>query len=200
MGAGTEAAYAKRGDYFRFYEINPAVIEIARGKNGYFTFVKDASGQVDIVQGDARLSLEAEAARGDLQKFDVLLVDAFSGDSIPVHLLTKEAMELYLRHTRDDDAIIAFHISNIAVNLEPVVAGLAQQYGMNAMLITTTEQSETFLASDWIIMSRSNIFDSPTFKTAGLTMYRPDPKKHDFFVPAPYWTDEFSNLISLLKK
>jgi spermidine synthase len=200
LGAGTEAAYAKRGDYFRFYEINPAVIELARGKNDYFTYVRDAQGQVDIVKGDARLSLEAEAAHGDFQKFDVLLVDAFSGDSIPVHLLTAEAMELYLKHMRDEDSIIAFHISNLAVNLEPVVAGLAQRYNMNATMVGTTEQSETFLASDWIVMTRGKTLDSPAFKLAGMPMFKPDTRKHDIFVPAPYWTDEFSNLVSLLKK
>lgn len=199
LGAGTLAAYSKPGDYTRFYEINPEVIELARGKGGFFHYVSEARGQVEIVQGDARLSLEAELKRGEPQKFDVLLVDAFSGDSIPVHLLTTEAMEVYLKHMRDNDSMIAFHISNLAVNLEPVVAGLAQKYDMNATLVGVAEQSDTFLASDWVIMTKGNALETTAFKTSGVPMYKPDRKKRDIFIPAPYWTDEFSNLVALLK-
>src|SRR5262245_14824149 len=100
LGVGTIAAYSRPDDVYRFYEINPAVIRLAKGEGGYFSFLKSAKGEIQVVPGDARLSLAAEASRNDLQQFDVLVIDAFNGDSIPVHLLTREAFELYLKHLR----------------------------------------------------------------------------------------------------
>ncbi|MFZ1130501.1 MAG: hypothetical protein WCA97_11620 [Terriglobales bacterium] len=93
MGAGTLAAYGRHGDYFRYYEINPAVIDLSSGSNPVFTYLRDSDARIDTVQGDARRLLEQETARGENQRFDVLVVDAFSGDAIPVHLLTREAFE-----------------------------------------------------------------------------------------------------------
>jgi spermidine synthase len=90
LGIGTIASSAREDDVYRFYEINPAVIDLAQGKRGYFTYLRDSPARIEIAAGDARLSVEAEAARGDLQKFDVLFVDAFNGDSIPVHLRRKK--------------------------------------------------------------------------------------------------------------
>jgi spermidine synthase len=109
LGAGTLAAYGQAGDYLRFYEINPDVLQLA---NSPFTYLANCRGQVDVVLGDARVSLEREAAAGDFQRFDVLVLDAFSSDSVPVHLLTKEAAQLYLRHLRGPGSVIAFHITN----------------------------------------------------------------------------------------
>ena len=115
LGTGTIAAYGRLGDYIRYYEINPLVLRVARKE---FFFLKDCKAKLDVAMGDARLSLEREPP----QNFDVLAVDAFSSDSIPVHLLTKEAMELYFRHLRPD-GILAVHISNRYLDLQPVLAG-----------------------------------------------------------------------------
>src|SRR5205085_9621427 len=145
LGIGTIAAYSRPGDVYRFYEINPAVIRLAEGEGGYFTYLTDAPARIEIAAGDARLSLEAEAAQGDFQKFDVLFVDAFNGDSIPVHLLTKEAMSLYLSHLRGPDSVIGVNATNLAIDLSPVVAGLAQLYGLKATLIRAPNQGGIFL-------------------------------------------------------
>ncbi len=96
MGAGTLATYGQRGDYYRFYEIDPSVVYLSAGPSPYFYFVHDSRAKIDAALGDARLSLEKEARDKDFQHFDVLVVDAFSSDSIPVHLLTDEALEVYL--------------------------------------------------------------------------------------------------------
>ncbi len=122
LGAGTVAAYGNAGDVIRFYEINPLVERLARH---WFTFLHDSTAQTDVVLGDARLSLAAEAP----QHFNVIVVDAFSGDAIPVHLLTREALALYRRHLQPD-GIIAFHVSNQYVDLEPVIAGIASDAGL----------------------------------------------------------------------
>ena len=118
LGAATLASYGRPGDYYRFYEINPLVIEVARKQ---FTYLSDCPAKVDVVLGDARLSLDREPS----QQFDVLAVDAFSSDSIPVHLLTLEAFRLYFRHLRPD-GVLAVHVSNTHLKLEPVVGRLAQ--------------------------------------------------------------------------
>src|SRR5262249_8736150 len=105
LGAGTLAAYGHPGDYFRFYEIDPAVAALSQGLSPMFTFLQSSQAHTEIVMGDARIVMQEEVARGDLQKFDVLVVDAFSSDSIPVHLVTREAMDLYLRQLRGPDSV-----------------------------------------------------------------------------------------------
>jgi SAM-dependent methyltransferase len=198
LGVGTLAAYSRPGDVYRFYDINPAVIELAQGKNGYFSFLKDTKGKIEIVRGDARLSLESELAHGGGQQYDVLLIDAFNGDSIPMHLLTVEAMEIYLKHLRGPDSLIAVHISNLAVNLEPVTAGLAEHFGMNATLISTEEKNDAMLASDWVLLTRGNALNAPVFRSAGFPLLKLRPG--DFKPIAPIWTDDHSDVFSLLKK
>jgi spermidine synthase len=194
LGTGTLAAYAKPGDVYRFYEINPAVIRLARGKNGYFTFLKSARGEVETVLGDARLSLQAEVDRGDFQQFDVLVVDAFNGDSIPVHLLTREAFRLYREHLRDNESVIAVHVSNIAVDLQPVVAGLADEFGMQATLIKTEERSSTMLSSYWVLVSNGQVMYAPAIRLAGQPMV-----KAALGPPKVLWTDDYSNVASLFE-
>ncbi len=120
LGVGTIAAYGIPGDHMRFYEINPEVIRLAySGPQRLFTFLSDSRAEVKVVPGDARISLEQELNRNEVQNFDVLVIDAFSGDAIPVHLLTEEAFQLYLRHLRKPNGILAFHISNDALDLRP---------------------------------------------------------------------------------
>lgn len=198
LGTGTVAAYSRPGDVFRFYEINPAVVRLAGGDGGYFSFLKDAKGKIEIVPGDARLSLEAEAARGQFGQFDVLIVDAFNGDSIPVHLLTKEAVAVYRKHLRNRDSVLAIHISNRMVNLEAVTAGLADQYRLNSILVNSPEKDEAMLESDWVLMSESNwIFRDPAISANGFP--RIALPVEDVHPKAPVWSDDYSNLISLLK-
>jgi hypothetical protein len=196
LGIGTIASYGRKGDVYRFYEINPAVIDLAQGKRGYFTYLRDSPARIEIAAGDARLSLEAEVARGDLQKFDVLFVDAFSGDSIPVHLLTKEAMALYLSHLRGPDSVIVVNVTNRSIDLSPVVAGLAQRYGLKATLIRAPEQGGLFLRSDFILLTRGKSLDAPEIRQAGFPM-RQDPA---YEVPENrIWTDDYSNVVRLLR-
>jgi spermidine synthase len=194
LGAGTIAAYARPDDVYRFYEINPAVIRLAKGEGDYFTFLKSAKGEIQVVPGDARLSLEAEARRNALQGFDVLVIDAFNGDSIPVHLLTREAFEIYRKHLAGPESVIAVHVSNIAVNLDPVVAGLAEHFGMKATKIETKERSSTVLSSHWILMTNGRLLQMPAIRSAGLPMLRTAMAP-----PKLLWTDDYSNIISLLE-
>lgn len=151
LGAGTLAAYGKAGDVFRFYEINPIAVDIARS---LFTFLKESAARTEIVMGDARLSLEAEAP----QQYDVLAIDAFSGDAIPVHLLTREAMRVYLRHIRRD-GIIAFHVSNQFLRLAPVVEQVAQAFGLDYCLVENADSTEEAVAaSQWMLVTRREEF------------------------------------------
>jgi SAM-dependent methyltransferase len=185
LGAGTLAAYGKTSDYFRFYEINPQVIDIARK---YFSYLRDSPARIDVVLGDARLSLEQEAP----QNFDVLAVDAFSGDAIPVHLLTREAFAVYLRHLKPD-GILAVHTSNTYLNLPPVVQLLAAEAGCDAqMIINDDEHRKLIDSSDWVLVTRNSHFlDSVD------TMVLTEP----ISVPPNLrvWTDDFNNLFQILR-
>jgi hypothetical protein len=194
LGVGTLAAYSRPGDVYRFYEINPAVIRLAQGADGYFSFLKDSSAQIEIAPGDARLSLETEAARQDFQNFDVLVVDAFNGDSIPIHLLTRQAMNLYFSHLRGPDSVIAVHISNNAVDLAPVVASLANLYGMNGTRITANVDNGPIHPSDWILLTRGNSLNVPEIQRVGKPMLRTNRRVGQTNV----WTDDYSDVISLL--
>src|SRR5512146_2904155 len=146
LGAGSLAAYARRGDVFRFYEINPLVERMARSE---FTYLADCPGKVDVVLGDGRLSLENEPGR----RYDLLVVDAFSGDAIPVHLLTEQALELYFRRL-EPGGILALHITNSHLDIEPVVGKLALALGKHALLIETDNDEERKIyRSQWALLS-----------------------------------------------
>jgi hypothetical protein len=186
LGAGTVAAYGHAGDYFRFYEIDPQVVELSTTQKPWFSFLQDSRAAIDIALGDARLSLEKEATTGQLQKFDVLVLDAFSSDSIPVHLLTKEAMQLYIRHLRGPDSVIAFHLSNHALDLRPIADGLSREYGMASVEVVQPGYSTWVLAS-----ANSNMVNLPELKERS----KPVTVSH----AAPMWTDEYSNLYNVLR-
>ena len=145
LGTGTLAAYAREGDHFQFYEINSKVEELART---YFTFLSDCKGEAEIVHGDARLNLSRE----EPQNFNVLVLDAFSGDAIPVHLLTREAFEIYLRHLARD-GIIAVHISNRHFALEPVVLAIADAYELSTVTIDSSRNTAGGGSSTWVLVS-----------------------------------------------
>ncbi|PYX90777.1 MAG: hypothetical protein DMG68_00535, partial [Acidobacteria bacterium] len=155
LGAGTLAAYGRAGDHFTFYDINPLVVRIAHQQ---FTFLQDSPAHIDIEQGDARLSLEREAP----QQFDLLAVDAFSGDSIPVHLLTREAFALYFRHLKAD-GVLAVHISNRFLDLQPVVEAGAAAFTKQAWLIENDSQkSEGVYSSTWVLIgNRDGVIADP---------------------------------------
>src|SRR5262249_30732292 len=147
MGAGTLAAYGQTGDIIRFYEIDPDIVSLSQGANPLFTYVKDSHARVEIAVGDGRVVLQQELAKNGSQKFDILAVDAFSGDAIPVHLLTKEAMAIYLAHLRTPSSVVAFHISNRSIDLRPVVAALADEYHLASLEIYPPD------IGDWILVS-----------------------------------------------
>lgn len=151
LGAGTLAAYARPGDSYRFYEINPEVIRLSTSDDPLFTYLRDARGQVTTVLGDARLSLEHEPP----QEFDLLALDAFSSDAIPIHLLTREAVDLYLRHMKQD-GILAVHITNRYLDLRPVIRGIMEQTGLFAVLIDQESDQDDFTSwySRWVLLSR----------------------------------------------
>jgi hypothetical protein len=190
LGAGTIAAYGKPGDYFRFYELNPDDIRLAySGEPLYFTYLKDTPAQVAVIEGDARVSLEREISNRSPQFFDILVLDAFSGDAIPLHLLTKEAFAIYLRHLRADDSVLAFHISNDAVDLSPVLAGLSDYYKLHAIVVDLRSPGRATNRSLWMLMS---LDEASLSKIGG----------KDSTIPSSsdlLWTDDFSNLFQVLK-
>jgi hypothetical protein len=185
LGAGTIAAFGRRGDRYTFYEINPLDIELA---NTQFTFVRDSPAQVEIVSGDARLSLEREPS----QQFDVLALDAFSSDAIPVHLLTREAMALYFRQLKPD-GVLAAHISNKYLNLQPVFLSAAEWLGKSAVSIDSkSEEQNAVYRAVWVLVSsRQDFF--------GKAEIRELAKPLDNRPGLRPWTDDYSNLLSVLK-
>ena len=183
LGAGTLATYGKSGDRFRFYEINDNVIEMA---NDYFSFLKDTDASVELVLGDARLTLEREQS----QLFDVLVLDAFSGDAIPVHLLTREAMEIYCRHL-NADGVLAIHISNLYFDLKSIVSGLALNAAFEAAIVSDDEAAfPGALKSCWVLMSARKDILSHAAGAVRPVVPRGKPV---------LWTDDKSNLFEALK-
>lgn len=182
LGIGTLAAYGRPGDRLRLYEINPAVVEMAQQ---HFTFLRECKADTEIALGDARLVLERESP----QQFDVLVLDAFSGDGIPVHLLTREAGEVYLRHLKPD-GVLAFHVTNIHFDLRPVLAGLADELKVAHVIFTAsaTPKAGTF-HSVWGLLSR----DEASLKAALGARMSSDSKQ-----PPIVWTDDRNNLIDVL--
>src|SRR5579864_2941727 len=185
LGTGTLAAYGRPGDTFRFYDINPLVIDIARTQ---FRFVPESKAKVDIVLGDARLSLEREPP----QNYDILAVDAFSSDAIPVHLLTHEAFALYFRHLQPG-GVLAVHVSNTHLNLAPVVGLAADSLGKRAVVIDTSDEDDNAVfGATWVLVSsRESFFKYPFIRHAAT------PVSH--IAGLRLWTDDYSNLFRILK-
>ncbi len=183
LGAGTLAAYSRPGDYYRFYEINPLVVSIARS---WFTFLKNSKAKIDVALGDARLSLEREPP----ENFDVLAVDAFSGDAIPVHLLTREAFALYFHHLKPD-GVLAIHVSNKHLDLKPVVQTAALSLSKESRLIDTDDEGNEVFGSTWVLVTAgTGFFDKPLLSKAS-------PVRSTRHVRL--WTDDYSNLFTILK-
>jgi SAM-dependent methyltransferase len=186
LGCGTLAAYGKAGDTLRIYEINPLVLEIARKQ---FTYLSDTPARVEIAKGDGRLVLESEPG----QQFDLLVMDAFSGDSVPVHLITREAFQTYFRHLKPN-GILAVNISNTYLDLEPVMERAANAFGKVALVYSYTPPDEDFLCfgCSWtLIMDRATADAYPSLRTDAKELH---PER-----PFRIWTDDFSNMYSILK-
>lgn len=184
LGAGTLAVYGRKGDVFRFYDINPMVIELARSQ---FTYLDESAAKIDMVLGDARLAMEREAP----QNYDVIAVDAFSSDAIPVHLITLEAMDAYLRHLKPR-GIVAFHVTNRYLDLKPVVKLLAEARGLRAINVEDDGEGRHGASTDWVLVSR----DASVFKSAAFEGVVDEIASKPGL---PVWTDDFSNLFQVLK-
>lgn len=183
LGAGTLAAWGRRGDRFRFYEINPLVVEIARTE---FSFLRDSEAAIGIVPGDARAAMEREGP----QEFDVLAVDAFSGDAVPAHLLSREAFGVYLRHLAPG-GVLALHVSNRALDLHAVVAALAADRELPCWIVETASDPDGIqLGSDWVLIPTG-----PGLPLPAHPRLRPLPATPG----VRPWTDGFSALLPLLK-
>jgi len=186
LGAGVTASYCRAGDFFRFYEINPLALSIA---STWFTFLGDCKADRRVLLGDARLTLEAQPS----QQYDLMAIDAFSSDAIPVHLLTREAFALYFRQLKPT-GILAVHVSNRYLDLVPVVSRNARDFGRTAMDVDDEDEEEDYFSnSDWVLVSSDTaIFRDPAFKSSSVqpARYRPNLRP---------WTDDYSNLFQILK-
>ena len=189
LGAGVLSNYGRKGDYFRFYEINPLVERVAQT---LFTFYPHSPADKAILMGDGRLTLERQLANEGPQNFDILVVDAFSSDAVPVHLLTREAIQLYFRHLKPA-GVLALHISNLYLDLKPVSVGGAQAVGRQAWAVEDEgDQAPYFSPSTWVLVTSDlAIYSGAFFKDADC--YELSPKKG--FRP---WTDDYSNLFQIL--
>lgn len=187
LGVGTLARYGRTGDHYRMYEINPTVIELAQS---HFSYIKDSKATVSFAQGDARLVLEREAP----QQFDVLVIDAFSSDSIPIHLMTREALAVYRKHL-SPKGVIVFHVTNRYLDLAPVVQQLADEVKMTAALVSddpVIDSRGVYALSDWVLVTNNT----------ALLMHPEVVAKRHRVVPIPGlapWTDDFNNLFRVLK-
>jgi SAM-dependent methyltransferase len=184
LGAGALAPYGQAGDLFRIYEINPLVLDLARSE---FTYLKDTPAKTAVALGDGRLVLEREPS----QQFDLLVMDAFSGDSVPVHLITREAFATYFRHLKPGGMLVV-NISNRYLGLEPVMERAANYFGKRGLVFDYTPDDDDFLcnASSWALLLDKNVPLADSLKTGRLLT--PHPRFR-------MWTDDFSNMFSILK-
>jgi hypothetical protein len=186
LGAGVTASFCRAGDVFRFYEINPLALSIA---STWFTFLRDCKADHQVLLGDARLTLDAQSS----QQFDLMAIDAFSSDAIPVHLLTREAFALYFRHLKPA-GILAVHVSNRYLDLVPVVSRNARDFARTPIDVNDQDEDEDYFSnSDWVLVSSdAAIFRDRAFKSSSVqpAEYRPNLRP---------WTDDYSNLFQILK-
>ena len=186
MGCGTLAAYGRTGDVLRIYEINSRVLDLARTE---FTYLQDTAARVEVVLGDGRLSLEREPD----QQFDLLAMDAFSGDSVPVHLITKEAFQTYLRHLKPG-GVLALNISNRYLDLRPVMERAARHFGRTALCFEfdPEEDDNVCFGASWVL-----IVEAATRQTLSSAWGSGHAlTNHPGF---RIWTDDFSNMFRILK-
>ncbi len=191
LGVGTIAGFTSSVDVLRIYEINPDVVFLSSSLQPTFTYLRDSGARKEIVLGDARISMEREMEQNSPQQLDILAIDAFSSDSIPVHLLTREALAVYLYHL-NSRGIIAIHVSNRYLDLQPVIWALAEEYHLAATLVMARKEGINW-RSDWFLLSRDlGLLKDPMLEKAGQL---PPPKSQ----LDRLWTDNFSNLFHCLK-
>src|SRR5687768_6741430 len=189
LGAGVVASWMRPGDRLVFYEISPRVVDIAKRE---FTFLADTPAKTEVVMGDGRLSLEREPPRG----YDVLGIDAFSGDSIPMHLVTREAMALYLRHLKPD-GVIVFQATNRYIDLLPVVKRLATEYGLEALNVSDSPDADSgpeywYSSTDQVVVTRNRkLLEWPRIAEAA--------EEIEERLDLPIFTDAHHNLLRILK-
>jgi len=184
LGTGTIATYGAKGDTYRFYDINPGIIDIAKRD---FSYLTDSDATIELPLGDARLSLEREPP----QNFDVLAIDAFSSDAIPVHLITREALQVYLKHMKPD-GVIAFHVTNRYLDLVPVVEGLAHELDLHTLWISDDGNLPLANSSSWVLVAKDPArLSDPKLQEAATNI----SARRDWRV----WTDDFNNLLQVMK-
>jgi SAM-dependent methyltransferase len=187
LGTGTMAAWGRPGDLYRFYEINPQVVELAQSE---FSYLRDSDARIELVLGDGRLALEREAPQG----FDLLAADAFSSDSVPMHLMTREALELYARHVRPG-GVIVFNVTNRYLDLAPVVRRLADSLGLHARLVSHQPDDgeyQLYSSTDFVLVtSDPKVFEQPQLKEVAQAIGVPSK--------VSVWTDDFNNLLQALR-
>ena len=188
LGIGTIAAYGRANDYFRFYEINQEVESVARK---YFSYLENSKAEIDVVIGDGRGMLQQELETSGSQQYDVIIVDAFTGDAIPVHLLTKEASDLYWQHLKEN-GVLALHISNLHVDLSDVVRQMAKQAGKEAIYIEYKKRKDSQSSNDWVIITSNRLF----INDRHVRRFRND---WDHKLKPIVWTDDFSNLFDIVQ-
>jgi hypothetical protein len=184
LGTGTLAAHGRPGDVYRFYEINPQVVEVARTQ---FTYLSDSRAKIETVLGDARLTMEREPP----QNYNLIVIDAFSSDSIPVHLITREAMAVYLKHLQPD-GVIAFHVTNRFLRLAPVVKAIADEYRFDTALIVDDAETSDLAKTDWVLVSpNGKLLARKEIASAGSEI--------ETIPGLRAWTDDYNNLFRILK-
>ena len=188
LGTGTLAGYCRTNDKYVFYEIDPRIADIARTHFSYLEHCESA----DVRVGDGRLLLENELHSGRAGQYDLLVADAFTDDSIPAHLLTLQAVELYKKHLRSPQSIIAIHTSNRYLELPPVLLRIANELGMSAEVVVLTGSAEPFAKnSEWVLLAEDpTVFDAREFKNIASWE---SPEKE-----APLWTDNFTSLFTVI--
>jgi hypothetical protein len=192
LGAGTLAAYGNKNDEYVFYELNPAVITAAKT---YFSYLDDSSANIDLVLGDGRVSLQRQLDKVGSKQFDTLVIDAFSGDSIPQHLLTQEALILYFKHLKDD-GVLAIHISNSHLNLTHLVRGLAHVLNKEIIYVETDADKDNEHNVQWVLLTNNQVFLSDVRVKAYRSRWPPEASGENKDI---IWTDERSDLLSVLK-
>ena len=192
LGMGGLSAYGQAGDTYRYYEINPVMEELALGLGDYYSYIEDSPETTEIVMGDARISMERELANGTANVYDVLVMDAFSGDSIPVHLLTKEAFEVYLQQLAPEGILVA-NISNRHLNMIPVFWRQAQDFGLNMVVIPNEGDGKLSRSSLFVLLARDpKLLQTPAIAERTETL-------EGYSTSIPQWTDDFSNLFQILR-
>jgi spermidine synthase len=193
LGAGVVAAYGQAGDAITFYEISPKVIEIERRE---FTFLRDTPAKTQVILGDGRLSLERELKQQGARGYDVLGIDAFSGDSIPMHLVTREAMALYVSHLAPD-GVIVFQATNRYIDLLPVVKRLATEFGLEAVVVSDVPESSA--AADYWLSSTDQILVTRNKKLLAHPRVAEAAEPIRDRADLPTFTDAHHNLFRILK-